>query len=316
MKIIFILKDFLSIFARNILKSTCEELKKSWTERIKVSSNDFELKVQKQVQIFNVEIKPDLSKKYLKKFVSCSLIDNHINLKDDLKIINKNQSVVLMCQNVVVGAVIRDAAPKNISKHFGIKIKLTTDVHYKMKRGDSHASFGKMVGHGSRKDPIGSFYGDYAYEDKSLNPEAQKIYEKDGNSIAKWLYENSRQYLPWSVLSYDEFKLKADLSDDEVIGALFCTKNYEATGHRDNDRTDYAIGYVYEEGTVEDGYFFYPEYGVAIEMTSNSMWCWLTKAVHGTAKLKLSNDGNRYTAVVSLSETTAKAIERKKGLRE
>uniref|UniRef100_U9TUM3 Uncharacterized protein n=1 Tax=Rhizophagus irregularis (strain DAOM 181602 / DAOM 197198 / MUCL 43194) TaxID=747089 RepID=U9TUM3_RHIID len=29
--------------------------------------------------------------------------------------------------------------------------------------------------------------------------------------------------------------------------------------------------------------FFYPdEYGIAIELASNSIWCWLTKAVHGT----------------------------------
>ena len=46
------------------------------------------------------------------------------------------------------------------------------------------------------------------------------------------------------------------MSDDDVIGALFCTKNYESVGHRDKDRSEWAIGYVYEEGTVEDGYFF------------------------------------------------------------
>ena len=183
------------------------------------------------------------------------------------------------------------------------------------KRGESHPHDGMMVGHGSRKDPLGSFYGNYVYKDKTLTPESQRIYEEDGNTIAKWLYENARQYLPWAMCSYDEFKLQADVRE-EVIGALFCTKNYEAAGHRDNDRSEWAVGYVYEEGEVEKGFFFYPEYGVAIEMTSNSMWCWLTKAVHGTARLKLGNDANRYTAVITLTEQTARAIERKKGLRD
>ncbi|CAG8629707.1 4601_t:CDS:2 [Rhizophagus irregularis] len=37
----------------------------------------------------------------------------------------------------------------------------------------------------------------------------------------------------------------------------------------------------YVEGAVKDGLFFYPEYGIAIEMSLNSIWCWLTQAVHG-----------------------------------
>ena len=47
-------------------------------------------------------------------------------------------------------------------------------------------------------------------------------------------------------------------------------------------------------------------------MTSNSVWCWLTQAVHGTVKLDLSEGGIRYTAAITLSEKTAKAIERNK----
>ena len=39
-------------------------------------------------------------------------------------------------------------------------------------------------------------------------------------------------------------------------------------GHRDKDQTEFAIGYVYDKGIVKEGYFFYPEYGVAIELAS------------------------------------------------
>ncbi len=66
------------------------------------------------------------------------------------------------------------------------------------------------------------------------------------------------------------------MNKDQIIGAVFCTKNYEAAGYKDNDRSDFAVGYVFETGTVNEGYFFYPEYGIAIKLTSNSVWCWLT----------------------------------------
>ena len=61
---------------------------------------------------------------------------------------------------------------------------------------------------------------------------------------------------------------------------------------------------------VKEGYFIYPEYGVAIKMTSNSIWCWQTHAVHDTAKLNLSEGGVRYTSAITLTEKTAKAIEK------
>ena len=74
-----------------------------------------------------------------------------------------------------------------------------------------------------------------------------------------------------------------------------------------------ALGYIYEIGEVKEGHFFYPEFGVAIEMNSNSIWYWLIQAIHGTAKLDLSGGGVRYTAAISLTEKTARAIEREKG---
>ena len=49
-----------------------------------------------------------------------------------------------------------------------------------------------------------------------------------------------------------------ELNDDNLIGAVFCTKNYKAAGHIDNNQLEYAIGYIYKEGTVdyEERHFF------------------------------------------------------------
>jgi hypothetical protein len=116
------------------------------------------------------------------------------------------------------------------------------------------------------------------------------------------------------MLSYESFKQKVNLSDEKLIGAVFCAENYEAAGHRDKDRSEFAVGFVFEIGLVKGGYFIYPEYGIAIKMTSNSIWCWQTQAVHGTAKLDLSEGGVRYTSAITLTEKTAKAIEKEAGI--
>ena len=119
--------------------------------------------------------------------------------------------------------------------------------------------------------------------------------------------------MPLITNSYEEFKNAVNLDEKQIIGALFYAENYEAVGHSDNDRTDWALGYVYEIGKVKEGHFFYPEFGVAIEMGSNSIWYWLTQAIHGMANLDLSGGGIRYTAAISLTEKTARVIEREKG---
>ena len=116
----------------------------------------------------------------------------------------------------------------------------------------------------------------------------------------------------WIINSYEEFKNAVNLDEKQIIVALFCADNYEAVGHPNNDRTDWTLEYVYEIGEVKEGHFFYPEFGVAIEMSSNSIWYWLTQAIHRMAKLDLSGGGVRYTAAISLTEKTAKAIEREK----
>jgi hypothetical protein len=99
--------------------------------------------------------------------------------------------------------------------------------------GNEHSFSEKMAGHDSCENctKIPSFKYDYNEE---LNPIAQKIYDNDGNTLAKWLFENGKHHLPFAALSYEEFN-QVNLEEDEPIGAVFCTKNYEAAGHTDND---------------------------------------------------------------------------------
>ncbi len=252
-----------------------------------------------------------MAKKYYKKFVTCANIEK----EKDLIIINEHQSVVLKCEDKIVGAVIRNAAKENVANHFGIKMKLTVDAHPKLNRGKvTHPDSGKLVGHGSRAEFLNpSTTGSYVYKEKNLDPEVQKIHDQNGYEFGKWLYECAKSYLPWTVLSYEAFKQKVNMGDDKLIGAVFCAENYEAAGHQDNDRSEFAVGFVYEIGIVKEGYFIYPEYGIAIKMTSNSIWCWRTQAVHGTAELNLSEGGVRYTSAITLTEKTAKAIEKEAG---
>ena len=321
MLISFYLKDPISTFG-NFIKhnKNNESLSKfveSWDNRIKITPSDLIFTKDKDfIKDVEVSHRTDLAAKYLGKFVSCSDVEEHINILKDkqIRVIDRNKSVILYCGGARIGAVIRDAAPKNVLNHFGVKIKSTIDVHYIINRGKSHDSTGDMVGHGTRSDFLDGVPGPYAYKKKASNPDTQKIRDDDGNTLANWLYDYGRKYLPFATLSYDEFKERAKLDKDEVIGAVFCARDYQAMGHRDKDRTEFAIGYVYDEGIVKEGYFFYPEYGVAIELASNSIWCWITNAVHGTAKLDLSEGGTRYTAAITLTEKTARAIERQKNI--
>lgn len=252
-------------------------------------------------------VKHQIAKKYLGK--SPSYLDL---LEDGIEIINKNQSVILSTyENEIVGAVIRDLTKKTVSDHFGAKIKVTIDAHYPIKRGDRHSSSGIMAAYGFRQNRTTLPTYTYSYNDKNLDSDVEKIYDNDGDTLGNWIYECGKFYLPDTALSYEEFKSNVTIEDGKIIGAVFCTKNYKAVGHTDNDRSKFAIGYVYDEGIVENGYFFYPEYGIAIEMSSNSMWCWLPQAVHGTTDFSNTRSNNRYTAVITLTERTAKALEKK-----
>ena len=164
---------------------------------------------------------------------------------DDFRIINKNQSVRILCNNECVGA---DIAKQDVMENFGHKMILTIQAHYKIKRGSkTHADSGKMIGHGSHadfKNPNES--RTYAYEDKNLDPEEQKIHDEDEDSFGKWLYTNAYNYLHWTTNTYEEFKKKISLEDDKIIGAVFCAENYEAAGHRDKDRSEWVVGFCYD----------------------------------------------------------------------
>src|SRR5436305_8591493 len=112
----------------------------------------------------------DLAKYYRGKFVTSSDL-----LRDgNIKIIKKNQSVILICDHNSVGAIIRNAALKSVSNHFGAKIKVTVEAHYSLNRGNEHASSGVMIGHGSRKNCTSVASYNYAYKEKELGPNAEK----------------------------------------------------------------------------------------------------------------------------------------------
>ena len=284
----------------------------SWSNKLKITPKDLEFRT-KQSKDLPVIYREDLKNKYLGSLVSCSDLPGHINLlEDDIGIIKKNHSVILRCNGNPVGAVIRNAAPTSVLKHFGAKIKVTLESHHSIKRGAQHVSSGKMVAYGTRPNRTNPPTHSYSYK-KVLDPHEQRVYDMDGNTLGKWLFEYGKNYLPDTALSYEVFKDNLNLDDDDFIGAVFCTKNYQAAGHVNKDLLEWAIGYVYDEGDLNnnDGYFFYPEYGVSIELTSNFIWCWLIQAVYSTAELN-TESGNRYTAVLTLTERTAQSIENRK----
>ena len=291
-----------SSYVRNHQKDI--DLLDSYVNKYKLAPADLAFR-NRNLNDYRVFYNEQLENDYVKKLVtSKSDLDG-----DGIRIIGENESVVLKDEDDrIVGAVIRQATSQNATKHFGAKIKVTVESHYPLRRGPEHASAaGIMAGHGSRANRTNPPTDTYAYKE-DLDPHEQRVYDTDGNTLAKWLFEYGKHYLPYTTVSYEEFRDNLNLEEDDIIGAVFCTKNYEAVGHRDKDRSEWAIGFVYEDGPVNDGYFFYPGYGVAIKLTSNSIWCWLPQAVHGTSKLD-TELGNRYTAVLTLSEKTATAIE-------
>ncbi len=56
--------------------------------------------------------------------------------------------------------------------------------------------------------------------------------------------------------SYKDFKKAISLSNNEIIGALFYSKNYMAIGHHDDNRSKWALGFIYEEEVVKKRIFF------------------------------------------------------------
>ncbi len=44
--------------------------------------------------------------------------------------------------------------------------------------------------------------------------------------------------MPWITKSYEDFKKAISLGNNEIIGALFCSKNYIAMGYYNDDRSE------------------------------------------------------------------------------
>src|SRR4051812_27388718 len=132
-KKLLLLKDPISIFCRHLSNTNNEYLLNIWKNRVKITPK--ELRYQANMIILEEKInhRPDLAKKYLKKWVSYSDNegDNNINLLKDseIRIIDKNKSIILKCGDEYVGAVIRDAAIKELFNHFGVKIKSIVEGH-------------------------------------------------------------------------------------------------------------------------------------------------------------------------------------------
>ena len=91
-----------------------------------------------------------------------------------------------------------------------------------------------MAGHGPHANITSIPIDSYSYN-KPLDPHTQRIFNTDGNTLAKWLFEYDKHYLPYTTVLYEEFRDNLNLEKDDIIGAIFCTKNYEAVGHRDKD---------------------------------------------------------------------------------
>src|SRR6266511_3677844 len=252
-------------------------LLEDWNGRIKVKISELNKIKEKSAFIVNVDFHPELGKKYEGKFVLASasaltsLSNNDIN-SSDLLVISQNKSAIFMCGDPIIRRVLRQVTLNKVANYYGLKTKTTVKAHPKIKRGKAHAGKGTLVRYGKRKEFLDSHSGSYIYNNNSkLNPEAKKIFDSNRDSLAKWLYDNARRDMPWIIKSYEDFKKTVSLDDNEIIRALFCSKNYMTMRHHDDDRSEWALGFVYEEGVVKEGIFFYPDYDVAIEMSSNSI---------------------------------------------
>ena len=92
------------------------ELLEDWKMRFKISTTDLQYKIKRNsTMLINVSRRLDLIPKYKKQFVSFS------ELSQDLKIIKKNQLVIFLCNDRVVGGVVRDVALKKFQIFWEIR---------------------------------------------------------------------------------------------------------------------------------------------------------------------------------------------------
>src|SRR6266498_2311357 len=173
-------------------------LLEDWNSHIKVKIFELNEIKEKSVFIVNVNFRPELGEKYEEKFilasvsVSMSLSNNDIN-PSNLLVISQNKSAIFMCGDSIVGGVLRQVTLNKVANYYSSKTKTIVKAYPKIKQGKAYAGKGTLVGHRKRKEFLGSYSGSYVYNNNSkLNLEAKKIFDSNGDSLAKWLYNNVR----------------------------------------------------------------------------------------------------------------------------
>jgi len=176
-------------------------------------------------------------------------------------------------------------------------------------RGEACKHEGKMRAVGDRVDKGTGLLGKYAQK-SDLSVEAKRVAVLNGDWLLKFIFSLAKYIMPEAMEDYEDFTEKFNHDPDNPAGALFITHNYQASAHVDNDRTEFAIGYVMQNQTGLEGDFFYPSFGFRTPLTHNCLWGWRTQEIHGTARMK-EEKGSRFTCVLTLSERTARGFERK-----
>src|SRR6266498_2369667 len=166
-------------------------LLEDWNGRIKVKISELNEIKEKSAFIINIDFCPELGEKYEGKFVSAlasastSLSNDDIN-SSDLLVISQNKSAIFICGDSIIRGVLRQVTSNKVANYYGLKTKTTVKVHPKIKQGKAHAGEGTLVGHEKRKEFLGFHSRSYVYNNNSkLNPEAKKIFDSNGDSLAK-----------------------------------------------------------------------------------------------------------------------------------
>src|SRR6266498_5859233 len=166
-------------------------LLEDWNSRIKVKISELNEIKKKSAFIVNVDFRPELGEKYEEKFVSASasastsLSNDDIN-PSDLLMISQNKSAIFICGDSIIRGVLRQVTLNKVANYYGSKTKITVEAHPKIKQGKAYAGEGTLVGHGKRKEFLGSHSESYIYNNNSkLNLKAKKIFDSNGDLLAK-----------------------------------------------------------------------------------------------------------------------------------
>ena len=106
-------------------------------------------------------------------FINLLFANEDIEKEKDFIIINESQSVLLKCDDKIVGEVIHNVVKKNVANHFRLKMKLICDAHPKINREQkTHADLGKLIGYGLRANFLDLLITDsYVNKNKNLDLE-------------------------------------------------------------------------------------------------------------------------------------------------